>query len=70
VPPHAFFLLGDNRGESVDSRYHGFVADSAIVERPVMLFFSRDPATGHVRWTRIGWAIGSSEPSASAAGPG
>jgi signal peptidase I len=58
VPRGEYFLLGDNRGESIDSRYTGFVPDSEIVARPVVIFFSRDPVTGHLRWGRVGERIG------------
>jgi signal peptidase I len=54
LPPQRYFILGDNRGESYDSRYTGFVARSALVGRPTVVYFSRDPATGIVRWRRIG----------------
>ena len=58
VPPGEYFLLGDNRGESIDSRYTGFVPDSEIVARPVVVFFSRDPVTGRMQWERIGARVG------------
>jgi signal peptidase I len=58
VPSGEYFLLGDNRGESIDSRYTGFVADSEIVARPVVVFFSRDPVSGRVRWGRVGEGMG------------
>jgi len=58
VPPGAYFVLGDNRGQSIDSRYSGFLADSAILGRPLTIFFSRDPAGGGVRWERVGLRIG------------
>jgi signal peptidase I len=58
VPRGEYFLLGDNRGESIDSRYTGFVPDTEVVARPVVIFFSRDPVTGHLRWGRIGRRVG------------
>lgn len=58
VPAGAYFVLGDNRGESIDSRYTGFLADSAILGRPLTIFFSRDPVAGRIRWERVGRAIG------------
>jgi signal peptidase I len=58
VPHGAYFMLGDNRGESMDSRYHGFVADSEVLGRPVMIVVSRDPITGHLRWHRFGQRVG------------
>jgi len=40
VPPHSFFVLGDNRNDSEDSRYWGFVPASAIVGKPLLIYFS------------------------------
>ena len=40
VPPGNYFVLGDNRNESDDSRYWGFVPRSYIVGEPVMVYFS------------------------------
>jgi signal peptidase I len=44
VPPDSYFVLGDNRNDSEDSRYWGFVPRSAIVGRPLVVYFSlNDP---------------------------
>jgi signal peptidase I len=40
VPPRSFFVLGDNRNDSEDSRYWGFVPSSAIVGKPLLIYFS------------------------------
>lgn len=40
VPPHSFFVLGDNRNDSEDSRYWGFVPASTIVGKPLLIYFS------------------------------
>ncbi len=40
LPADRYFVLGDNRNESEDSRYWGFVARSALVGRPLMVYFS------------------------------
>jgi signal peptidase I len=56
-----FFVLGDNRDESLDSRYWGFIERSQIKGRAVGLYFSFShrpdggvPVLGRVRWSRIG----------------
>ena len=61
VPAGDYFVLGDNRNESDDSRYWGFVPRSYIVGRPVMVYFSyRQPEDGggrggksFARWHRV-----------------
>jgi signal peptidase I len=40
VPADSYFVLGDNRNDSEDSRYWGFVPRAAIVGKPVMIYFS------------------------------
>ena len=40
VPENSYFVLGDNRDDSLDSRYWGFVPRESVVGRPLMIYFS------------------------------
>jgi signal peptidase I len=40
VPANSYFVLGDNRDESLDSRYWGFVPRGNIIGRPLMIYWS------------------------------
>jgi signal peptidase I len=43
IPTGNYFVLGDNRNDSEDSRYWGFVPREAIVGKPLVIYFSLQP---------------------------
>ncbi|MBK7047823.1 MAG: signal peptidase I [bacterium] len=54
VPDGGYYVLGDNRRNSQDSRYFGCVARGAMIGPILKIYFSRDPETKRIRWERIG----------------
>ena len=42
VPPGNYFAMGDNRDDSLDSRYFGFVPRANIIGKPLIIFWSYD----------------------------
>jgi signal peptidase I len=61
VPPNSLFVMGDNRDNSQDSRFWGFVDINSVKGEAFIIYFSWDKRSRNVlkkiRWTRLGHLI-------------
>jgi len=65
IPEGHYWMMGDNRYDSVDSRFYGFVPRQNIRGRPLFVYYSYNaddsdrplPALTDIRWSRLGTVI-------------
>jgi signal peptidase I len=65
VPENSYFMMGDSRDNSADSRVWGFVPRDLVIGRPMFIYFSCDQSGGagfvqcltHPRFSRIGTLV-------------
>ncbi len=54
VPPNKYFAMGDNRDNSLDSRYWGFVPRDNIIGKPLLIYWSYRATTEDLAGNSIG----------------
>ena len=54
VPEGNYFMMGDNRDDSSDSRFWGFVPDNYLRGKAFLVWMSWNGKTDNLRWSKIG----------------
>jgi signal peptidase I len=57
IPPHQYFVFGDNRDNSRDSRVWGMVPEENLVGKAFLIWMNWDLSNGGINWERLGMRI-------------
>jgi len=63
VPAGSLFVMGDNRDNSYDSRYLGFIPKEDVIGRPLLVYWSYDAQRHETRWDRTLHTLTSAPPA-------
>jgi signal peptidase I len=58
IPPESYFAMGDNRDDSLDSRYWGFVPRDNIIGKPLLIYWSYRASTEDLAGSSVTSLVG------------